>query len=586
MLRGAAGRGRPRADHRRRRDRALPRSRPPSDGGIQDAVVDALVDALSDHRSAERVAVGGAANLARFGDSFEISVRPLLEALEEHVVLLKLLGEAQTGGMVTVRIGHEGPYQEFASDQRRLHRLRPGRRGGRQPRRGRPHPHGLPGNDGSGARGRPLRLPHPRRGLGASRQMTPDPDLYSAARRRSRRRRRRDQEGLPPARPAAAPRRQPRPGDAGAVQGGLARLRVLSDPQKRAVYDRGGDVFGGARRLRCRLLLHRHHGRVLRRPGARHARAADPARGSTAARTRSSGWRSPWRRRRSASPASSRSTPPSSVRPASGEGTAPGTHPVPCETCRGTGEVAHVQRSFLGEIRTLRPCSACRGYGTLIPDPCRECSGDGRVRARRSITVKIPAGVDTGTRVQLAGQGEVGAGGGPAGDLYVEVHVAPHEVFTRDGTTLHCTVAGPDDRCRARHDADPADARGRHRVRRRQRGRDVVRARREGRHPVRQRAHLPRSRRAGAAGRARRPRRDGRGRDPVAARPRQEELLRELAAIRGEEKPDGRLGGPQHVPPSSDASATRSTVRRPGTERCRCRSTGSSRWPAYARATW
>ena len=87
----------------------------PNDGGIQDAVVDALVDAMSDHRSAERVAVGGAANLARFGDNFEISVRPLLEALEEHVVLLKLLGEAQTGGTVTVRIGHEGPYQEFAT---------------------------------------------------------------------------------------------------------------------------------------------------------------------------------------------------------------------------------------------------------------------------------------------------------------------------------------------------------------------------------------------------------------------------------------------------------------------------------------
>jgi heat-inducible transcriptional repressor len=88
---------------------------PPDDGGVQDAVVDVLVEAMSGHRSSERVAVGGAANLARFGDSFEISVRPLLEALEEHVVLLKLLGEAQSGGLVTVRIGHEGPYQEFAS---------------------------------------------------------------------------------------------------------------------------------------------------------------------------------------------------------------------------------------------------------------------------------------------------------------------------------------------------------------------------------------------------------------------------------------------------------------------------------------
>jgi heat-inducible transcriptional repressor len=88
---------------------------PAGDEGVQAAVVDVLVEAMSDHRSAERVAVGGAANLARFGDSFEVSVRPLLEALEEHVVLLKLIGEAQTGGLVTVRIGHEGPYREFAS---------------------------------------------------------------------------------------------------------------------------------------------------------------------------------------------------------------------------------------------------------------------------------------------------------------------------------------------------------------------------------------------------------------------------------------------------------------------------------------
>jgi heat-inducible transcriptional repressor len=84
-------------------------------GDPTETVVESLVEALSDHRSSERVAVGGAANLARFGDSFEVSVRPLLEALEEHVVLLKLLGEAHTGGAVTVRIGHEGPYQEFAS---------------------------------------------------------------------------------------------------------------------------------------------------------------------------------------------------------------------------------------------------------------------------------------------------------------------------------------------------------------------------------------------------------------------------------------------------------------------------------------
>jgi molecular chaperone DnaJ len=126
-----------------------------------------------------------------------------------------------------------------------------------------------------------------------------------------------------------------------------------------------------------------------------------------------------------------------------GDGAAPGSRPVTCETCHGRGEVQHVQRSFLGEIRTLRPCAACRGYGEIIPEPCRECSGDGRVRSRRTLTVKIPAGVDTGTRVQLADEGEVGPGGGPAGDLYVEIHVAPHEVFTREGTDLLCRVVVP-----------------------------------------------------------------------------------------------------------------------------------------------
>jgi molecular chaperone DnaJ len=126
-----------------------------------------------------------------------------------------------------------------------------------------------------------------------------------------------------------------------------------------------------------------------------------------------------------------------------GSGAAAGSRPVTCETCNGHGEVQQVQRSFLGEIRTLRPCAACRGYGELIPDPCRECSGDGRVRSRRSITVKIPPGVDTGTRVQLAHEGEVGPGGGPAGDLYVEIHVATHPVFTRDGTDLRCHVTVP-----------------------------------------------------------------------------------------------------------------------------------------------
>ncbi|MEP6815401.1 MAG: DnaJ C-terminal domain-containing protein, partial [Marmoricola sp.] len=126
-----------------------------------------------------------------------------------------------------------------------------------------------------------------------------------------------------------------------------------------------------------------------------------------------------------------------------GSGAAPGSRPITCETCLGRGEVQQVQRSFLGEVRTLRPCAACRGYGEILPEPCRECAGDGRVRSRRALSVKIPAGVDTGTRVQLTGQGEVGPGGGPAGDLYVEIRVQNHPTFTRQANDLLCHVTIP-----------------------------------------------------------------------------------------------------------------------------------------------
>jgi molecular chaperone DnaJ len=111
--------------------------------------------------------------------------------------------------------------------------------------------------------------------------------------------------------------------------------------------------------------------------------------------------------------------------------------------CRGRGEVSQVTRSFLGQVMTSRPCPQCQGFGTVVPTPCPECAGDGRVRSRRTLTVKIPAGVDNGTRIQLAGEGEVGPGGGPAGDLYVEIHEKPHAVFQRRGDDLHCTVTIP-----------------------------------------------------------------------------------------------------------------------------------------------
>ena len=127
----------------------------------------------------------------------------------------------------------------------------------------------------------------------------------------------------------------------------------------------------------------------------------------------------------------------------SGAGTAPGTHPATCATCAGRGEVQSVQRSFLGQVVSTRTCPTCAGTGQVIPEPCPQCGGDGRVRARRTISVKVPAGVEDGMRIRLTGHGEVGPGGGPAGDLYVEIHERPHPVFTRDGEDLHCRVTLP-----------------------------------------------------------------------------------------------------------------------------------------------
>jgi molecular chaperone DnaJ len=127
----------------------------------------------------------------------------------------------------------------------------------------------------------------------------------------------------------------------------------------------------------------------------------------------------------------------------SGEGSAPGTHPVTCDICHGRGEVSQVTRSFIGQMMTSRPCPACGGYGTVIRKPCPECDGDGRVRTRRTIKVRIPAGVEDGTHIQLAGEGETGPGGGPPGDLFLEIVQRPHPIFERQGDDLHCTVTIP-----------------------------------------------------------------------------------------------------------------------------------------------
>ncbi|MFN8076116.1 MAG: molecular chaperone DnaJ [Kineosporiaceae bacterium] len=208
----------------------------------------------------------------------------------------------------------------------------------------------------------------------------------------------------------------------------------------------------------------------------------------------------------------------------------PGTSPKTCEQCQGRGQVQRVARSFLGQVMTTQVCPVCSGAGSIVPDPCLECSGEGRVRSRRTLTIKVPAGVDTGTRIQLTGQSEVGVAGGPPGDLYVEIVERPHPVFTRRGDDLHCTVEIPMTAAALgttleietldgteQIDVKPGTQSGETFT---LRARGITHLRGIGRGDLT--AHLSVL-------------------TPTRLDDEQEELLRKLAALRGEERPSGRM---------------------------------------------
>jgi molecular chaperone DnaJ len=119
-----------------------------------------------------------------------------------------------------------------------------------------------------------------------------------------------------------------------------------------------------------------------------------------------------------------------------GQGAKPGTSPKTCPTCQGSGSV----RQSSGFFTVERTCQSCQGRGQVISDPCTACHGAGRITKERALSVTIPAGVEDGTRIRLAGEGEAGLRGGPAGDLYIFLSIRPHEFFQRDGADLFCRV--------------------------------------------------------------------------------------------------------------------------------------------------
>ena len=217
---------------------------------------------------------------------------------------------------------------------------------------------------------------------------------------------------------------------------------TLKDPQKRAAYDRfghaafeqggmgGGNPFGGAGAGGFSDIFEDIFGEMM--GGGRRRSSGGRERGADLRYNLEITLEEAY----AGKTAQIRVPTTASCETCSGSGAKPGTSPTTCGTCSGSGRVRAAQGFFSIE----RPCPSCGGRGQVIKDPCGTCSGQGRVQQERSLSVNIPAGIEDGTRIRLANEGEAGFRGGPAGDLYIFIAVKPHEFFQRDGSDLYCKI--------------------------------------------------------------------------------------------------------------------------------------------------
>ncbi len=219
-----------------------------------------------------------------------------------------------------------------------------------------------------------------------------------------------------------------------------AAYEALKDPQKRAAYDRfghaafengGGAGFNQDFGAGMADIFESMFGDIMGRRG-RGGGAAGRERGADLRYNMEITLEDAF----SGKVAQVRMPTPVTCEQCGGSGAKPGSKPHACQTCGGQGKIRSTQGFFLME----RTCPACQGRGEVVDDPCSACSGAGRVTRERTLQVNIPPGVEEGTRIRLAGEGEAGMRGGPSGDLYIFLSIAPHGFFQRDGADLYCRV--------------------------------------------------------------------------------------------------------------------------------------------------